>query len=244
LNEYEGKFVNAINYKYSKKKEELDNTNLPEKDKGELLKQYIEKEIANIKSEEFDTSLVSLPREVKSLDPETKVKIYDSSQPEAVVESIMKDYEQGEQIILQGHSAGGGDVQDVAEELNDRGVGNVITVQIDSIEPFGDDASIPANVTKAVNVYQKESKTGNATVDYIDSDAMNGEDKVHQGLFNNKTEVINKEIKNVTGPSQGLVNSPHRNIDDEPVVQKFTQYRYSLRTKVLCQYFPLPKPIE
>jgi len=52
---------------------------------------------------------------------------------------------------------------------------------------------------------------------------MNGEDNIHQGLFNDKTVIVNREFKNITGPSQGLVNSPHRNIDNDHRVQEFIQ---------------------
>ena len=34
---------------------------------------------------------------------------------------------------------------------------------------------------------------------------------------------MNKEFKNIAGPSQGSVNSPHRNIDNDHRVQKFIQ---------------------
>ncbi len=223
LEKYKEHYVNFVNDKLSKALIELNAKGYSEKDKNIILEKYKEDLIANISSEEFDTTLVSLPIKVKEIDPETKVKFFDSGQSQTIVNSIVKDYEEGEQIILQGHSAGGGDVQDVAEALKDKGIDNVITVQVDSIEPLGDDASIPNNVTKAVNVYQKESKTGNTIVDFIDSDAMNGENNIHRAWFNDKTEIVNKEFKNIAGPSQGSVNSSHRNIDNDHRVQKFIQ---------------------
>ena len=177
-----------------------------------------------INAEEIDSSLLSLGAKIKDLDPDTKVKIFSSGQKQTVADSIINDYEQGEQIIIQGFSAGGGDVQDLSGILKNAGIkDNLITIQIDSIEPLGNDASIPDNVNKAINVFQKESQTGLPIVDFIDDNAMNGEDKIKRSLLNFDTVIVNKEFKNIQGPSQGEPSSPHRNMDNDPRVQQFIE---------------------
>lgn len=98
--------------------------------------------------------------------------------------------------------------------LNDIDIQNIITIQIDSIEPFGDDATIPDNVTKGINVYQNESKTGAAYIDIPFPNAMNGENEIHAS-DNETTTIINKLFVDIQGPSEGLLNSPHRNIGFE-----------------------------
>lgn len=187
-----------------------------------LIKQYISGTIEAINKEQFDTSILSLPIAVKKLDPKTKIKIFDSGQKETVIKSILTDYEKNEQIILQGHSAGGGDVQDIAEVLNEKGIQNIITVQIDSVEPFGDDATIPENVSKAINVYQNEAETGNKYIDFLYSGVINGENNI-EAKNPSKTMIINQQFTNIQGPATGSPANPHQNMDNDHKVQTFIQ---------------------
>ena len=57
-------------------------------------------------------------------------------------------------IILYGHSMGGAAVVKAARELEKMGVPVALTVQIDSVGR--DDSLIPANISKAANLYQHE----------------------------------------------------------------------------------------
>lgn len=58
-------------------------------------------------------------------------------------------------ILLYGHSWGAAEVVIFARELGKMGIPVFLTIQVDSIaKPGHDDARIPANVTKAINLYQ------------------------------------------------------------------------------------------
>jgi hypothetical protein len=189
-----------------------------------MLDEYGKLVAQNRNADEINSSLFSLGVKIKEIDPDTKVKIFSSGQKQVVADSIIKDYEQGEQIIVQGFSAGGGDAQDLPEILKEAGIkDNIITVQIDSIEPFGNDAAISDNVDKAINVFQADAKTGVGYGDFFDGDAMNGESRIRRSLFNFETDIVNKEFKNIQGPSQGEPSSPHRNMDNDPRGQQFIQ---------------------
>jgi hypothetical protein len=201
----------------------LENKNLSNDEKlGLLIGGIQNNQIKGINAEEFDSSIITLGVKIKEIDPETKVKIFDSGQKDNVVESILKDYEEGEQIIIQGHSAGGGDAQDIPSILKARGIErNLITVQLDSIEPLGDDASVSNNVNKAINVYQNESQTGQVHIDTLYPNAINGEDEIKRELFNDRTVIVNREFKDIIGPSVGTPSDSHRNIDNDHNVQEF-----------------------
>ncbi|CAC9654002.1 hypothetical protein [uncultured Gammaproteobacteria bacterium] len=223
LEEYQAYYQSKL-YNYAiELKKKLKETNYTKEQKEDIFQEQLNKAADFYNKEEFKSSLITLPNEILKLDSKTKVKIFDSGQKNTIVESIIKDYKKGEQIILQGHSAGAGDVQDITQVLKDKKIANIITVQIDSIEPFGNDASIPSNVNKAINVYQSESKTGNSIIDFMDSNAMNGEDNIEPDLFNNRTEIVNQEFVNIQGPSTGKSSDSHRNMDNDPKVQEFIQ---------------------
>ncbi len=63
-------------------------------------------------------------------------------------------------IILFGHSWGASQTLTIARELQRRGIPVSLTIQIDIVKKFGqDDRTVPANVAKAVNFYQRKGLT-------------------------------------------------------------------------------------
>jgi ribosomal protein S18 acetylase RimI-like enzyme len=65
-------------------------------------------------------------------------------------------------IILYGHSWGASQMLAVARELQRRGIPAALTIQVDSVKKLGfrqDDRTVPANVAKAVNFYQRKGLT-------------------------------------------------------------------------------------
>jgi hypothetical protein len=65
-------------------------------------------------------------------------------------------------IILYGHSWGASQTLILARELQRRGIPVALTIQIDSVKKLGfgpDDRTVPANVAKAVNFYQRKGLT-------------------------------------------------------------------------------------
>jgi hypothetical protein len=63
-------------------------------------------------------------------------------------------------IILYGHSWGASQVLEFARELERRQISVALTIQIDSVHKIRqDDRTVPANVAKAVNFYQRKGLT-------------------------------------------------------------------------------------
>lgn len=63
-------------------------------------------------------------------------------------------------VILFGHSWGASQTLTIARELQRRGIPVSLTIQIDSVKKLGqDDRTVPANVAKAVNFYQRKGLT-------------------------------------------------------------------------------------
>jgi pimeloyl-ACP methyl ester carboxylesterase len=64
------------------------------------------------------------------------------------------------EIIVFGHSWGGSQAVTVAEDLGQRGIPVALTIQIDSVrKPGQHDRTIPVNVAKAVNFYERQGLT-------------------------------------------------------------------------------------
>ena len=67
---------------------------------------------------------------------------------------------QDPKIILYGHSWGASQVVEFARELERHGIPVALTIQVDSVQKVGqNDRTIPANVAKAVNFYQRKGLT-------------------------------------------------------------------------------------
>jgi ribosomal protein S18 acetylase RimI-like enzyme len=117
-------------------------------------------------------------------------------------------------IILYGHSWGASQTLAVARELQRRGIPVALTIQIDSIKKFGqDDRTVPANVAKAVNFYQRKGLThGQPRI--VAADA--GRTKI-LGNFHMKYEDHQVNCDNYRWLSR-VFNKPHHQIENDPKV--------------------------
>jgi len=69
--------------------------------------------------------------------------------------AISSDEKEGAKIILYGHSWGATETVVIARELGKRSIPVQLTIQVDSVaKPGRDNSMIPANVVKAINLYQ------------------------------------------------------------------------------------------
>lgn len=74
--------------------------------------------------------------------------------------SSLASAKQNPEIILYGHSWGASQVVEFARELERHGIPVALTIQVDSVQKVGqNDRTIPANVVKAVNFYQRKGLT-------------------------------------------------------------------------------------
>ena len=111
-------------------------------------------------------------------------------------------------VIIAGHSAGGGDVQNLGWKLKKLGITINLSAQLDSVEVLSGDAKIASNVSRAMGFYQNEGLVitrGEANI--------NAEDAA-------KTTVTNIRIDKPLGPSDPgkfplLSNAYHRNMDND-----------------------------
>jgi len=124
-------------------------------------------------------------------------------------------FKQGDQVVLVGHSAGGGDVQTLGYSLDDLDVKVQFSAQIDSIEA-GPDAKISNNVSYAVNYYQNEAESCFSTIGI----PFNGEDNIYTDNTSLTTIIGNFHVINPVGPSDPLTecSNPHQNMDNDPRV--------------------------
>jgi thioesterase domain-containing protein len=68
--------------------------------------------------------------------------------------------EKRQKIILYGHSWGASQLLTFARALQRRGIPVAPTIQVDSVKKFRQkDHTVPANVAKAVNLYQRNGLT-------------------------------------------------------------------------------------
>ena len=123
------------------------------------------------------------------------------------IETFMAKTKNGFAIIA-GHSAGGGDVQNLGWKLKKLGITINLSAQLDSVEVLSGDAKIASNVSRAMGFYQNEGLVitrGEANI--------NAEDAA-------KTTVTNIRIDKPLGPSDPgkfplLSNAYHRNMDND-----------------------------
>jgi hypothetical protein len=117
-------------------------------------------------------------------------------------------------IILFGHSWGASQALFFARELQRRGIPVTLTIQIDSVKKFGqDDRTVPANVAKAVNFYQRKGLTpGRALI--VPADATRT--KI-LGNFQMKYEEGQVECDNYRWLSR-VFNKPHHQIENDPKI--------------------------
>jgi hypothetical protein len=117
-------------------------------------------------------------------------------------------------IILYGHSWGASQTLIFARDLQQRGIPVSLTIQIDSVKKFGQDGrTVPANVAKAVNFYQRKGLTRGQPL-IVAADA--GRTKI-LGNFHMKYEDHQVNCDNYRWLSR-VFNQPHHQIENDPEV--------------------------
>ena len=117
-------------------------------------------------------------------------------------------------IILYGHSWGASQTLTFARDLQRHGFAVSLTIQIDSVKKFGqDNRTVPANVAKAVNFYQRSGLTRGQPL-IVAADA--GRTKI-LGNFHKKYEDHQVNCDNYRWLSR-VFNQPHHQIENDPQV--------------------------
>jgi hypothetical protein len=117
-------------------------------------------------------------------------------------------------IILYGHSWGASQTLTFARDLQRRGIPVSLVIQIDSVKKFGqDNRTVPANVAKAVNFYQRKGLTRGQPL-IVAADA--GRTKI-LGNFHMKYEDHQVNCDNYRWLSR-VFNQPHHQIENDPQV--------------------------
>jgi hypothetical protein len=117
-------------------------------------------------------------------------------------------------IILYGHSWGASQTLAFARDLQRRGIPVSLTIQIDSVKKFGqDDRTVPANVAKAVNFYQRKGLTRGQPL-IVPADPART--KI-LGNFHMKYEDHQVNCDNYRWLSR-VFNKPHHQIENDPQV--------------------------
>lgn len=128
--------------------------------------------------------------------------------------SGVRSQEHNTKVILYGHSWGASQVVECARELERHGIPVALTIQVDSVRKMGqNDSSIPANVAKAVNFYQRRGLTpGRPQISAIDSTRTK-----MLGNFHMTYEHPEIRCDNYRWLSRSL-NKPHHLIENDPRV--------------------------
>jgi hypothetical protein len=117
-------------------------------------------------------------------------------------------------IILYGHSWGASQTLTLARDLQRRGIPVSLTIQIDSVKKLGqDNRTVPANVAKAVNFYQRKGLTRGQPL-IVAADA--GRTRV-LGNFHMKYDDHQVNCDNYRWLSR-VFNQPHHQIENDPQV--------------------------
>jgi hypothetical protein len=127
---------------------------------------------------------------------------------------LTADEKQQVKIILYGHSWGASQTLTFARELQERGIPVSLIVQIDSVKKFGQDSrTVPANVAKAVNFYQRKGLTRGQPL-IVAADA--GRTKI-LGNFHMLYDDHQVNCDNYLWISR-VFNKPHHQIENDPQV--------------------------
>ena len=128
-------------------------------------------------------------------------------------DGVLAAAEKGQvKIILYGHSWGASQALTFARELQRRGIPVALTIQIDSVKKFGqDDHTVPANVAKAVNFYQRKGLTRGQPL-IIPADAARTN---ILGNFHMNYEHHQVNCDNYPWLSR-VLNKPHHQIENDP----------------------------
>jgi len=117
-------------------------------------------------------------------------------------------------IILYGHSWGAAQVLAFARELQQREIPVALTIQIDSVKKFRqDDRTVPPNVAKAVNFYQRKGLTPGQPL-IVPADAAR---TTILGNFHMKYEDHQVNCDNYKWLSR-VFNKAHHQIENDPHV--------------------------
>ena len=117
-------------------------------------------------------------------------------------------------IILYGHSWGASQTLTLARDLQRRGIPVSLTIQVDSVKKLGqDNRTVPANVAKAVNFYQRKGLTRGQPL-IVAADA--GRTKI-LGNFHMKYDDHQVNCDNYRWLSR-VFNQPHHQIENDPQV--------------------------
>jgi hypothetical protein len=131
---------------------------------------------------------------------------------------IVDNYKPGDKVYVVGFSAGGGDAQNLLLKLDRLNIPVELSGHIDSVELFGEDATIPDNTRIAKGYYQTQSNF-----------LFRGENKL-TAAKPSVTTVTNTKITNPVGPANPQNDSVahHRNMDNDPRVWN------NLRTAIIA----------
>jgi hypothetical protein len=117
-------------------------------------------------------------------------------------------------IIVYGHSWGASEALAFARELQRREIPVALTIQIDSVKKFHqDDRTVPANVAKAINFYQRKGVTPGQPL-IVPADAVRT--KI-LGNFQMKYEDHQVNCDNYRWLSR-VFNKPHHQIENDPEI--------------------------
>jgi hypothetical protein len=129
-------------------------------------------------------------------------------------DSFLSVAEKEQKIILYGHSWGASQLLTFARELQRRRIPVALTIQVDSVKKFGqDDHTVPANVAKAVNFYQRKGFTPGQPF-IVPADPA--QTKI-LGNFHMKYERHQINCSNYRWLSR-VFNKPHHQIENDPEV--------------------------
>ncbi len=157
--------------------------------------------------------------------PAVHVEIFGNHESKKAVEEIVRRLDEDKdglltsaekehvRIILYGHSWGASQVLAFARELQrQNGIPVALTIQVDSVKKFRqDDRTVPANVAKAVNFYQRKGFTPGQPL-IVPADAART--KI-LGNFQMKYEDHQVNIDNYRWLSR-VFNKPHHQIENDP----------------------------
>jgi len=128
--------------------------------------------------------------------------------------SLTEAEKQQAEIIVFGHSWGGSQAVTVAQDLGQHGIPVALTIQIDSVrKPWQHDRTIPANVAKAVNFYERQGLT-RGEPHIVAADASRT--KI-LGNFHMKYDDHSINCDNYKWLPR-MLNKPHHEIENDPRV--------------------------
>jgi len=117
-------------------------------------------------------------------------------------------------IILYGHSWGASQTLTFARDLQRRGIPVSLTIQIDSVKKFGqDNRTVPPNVAKAVNFYQRKGLTrGQPLIVAADTERTKILGNFHMNYEDHRVNCDNYRWLS------RVFNQPHHQIENDPQV--------------------------